>query len=438
MRLVRPIVVATALSLAPAAAHAAMTYAPDTGTVARSRGGAFTAAANDPMAIVYNPAGFADQKQMQVYVDITALQLNSKFERATDSFGSYKAVTNSGPTKISPNIIFSQPIAEGLVWHVGAYGAVGVNSKYPESGGQRYTTTFQNPQQLSYSAGVSYRINPMFSAGLTLGGMYITNQTTLFVSGVGDQDPALPPQQDPATDYRAELDVANAFTPIGVVGFKVTPVEGWEIGLSYRPSVTAKLAGTYKAYDVNDNEIGDEDVTLVVPLPQIIRTGVRYVQPRWDAEIDFVLEDWSARDEDVLEPDDGQLGTNPPGDVPIARDGGPAFSVRLGGTFKLSEIIALHGGLLHETAAIPAERMSVNVFDAPKTGLAFGGSYSFATRYTVSANLTYIMLQTTEVDDTKVRQRGAFTTREDSLALVGNGTYSGAYVMTGVSFQTRF
>lgn len=436
MRSFRPFAVALValVVLAPAAAHAAMTYVPDTGVVARSRGGAFTAAANDPMAVVYNPAGFADQNKMQIYLDVTALQLNSQFKRESEGTTSFKSVKNTGATKISPNLLYSMPIWEGFVWHIGAHGAVGVNSTYPKSGPQRYTTVDSVPQQLTYSTGVSYRINPLVSVGFTAGAMYITNQTSV----VATLNAAAPPTEDPNNDVFAELDVANPMVPIGILGVKVTPIPAIEIGLSYRPPVVADLEGTYEAhYVVGGAEAAPpEDVTLSVPLPQIIRTGVRYVQPRWDAEVDFVLEDWSGRDQDIIDPEDGAIGAFTK--IEIDRDGKPAFSVRLGGTFKQSETLQFHGGLYHETQGIPAERQSVNMFDAPKTGVAFGSSFSFAERFTVSGNLTYLMLASTDIGDSKVRQRSSTTPDPAATKVVGNGKYTGAYVMGGVAFTTTF
>jgi long-chain fatty acid transport protein len=433
MRLVRSIAVAVAV-LTPAAAHAAMTYVPDTGTVARSRGGAFTAAADDPMAIVYNPAGFADQKKMQVYIDVTALQLNSSFQRASDANGSYKKVTNSGDTKVSPNLIFSQPVGDKLVWHIGAYGAMGVNMKYPETGPQRYTTTYLSPQQLSYSAGVAYRFTPMIAAGFTLGGMYITNETEVRVMPVTAGEP---PSEDPTRELHAVLSVSNPFTPTGNLGVKFTPMAGLEFGLSYRPPAVAKLDGTYKAsYVDSGNEAANEKVTLVVPLPQIIRTGVRKVGTGWDAELDFVVEDWTGRDKDVIDPKDGQIGAFEK--INVDRDGKMAFSVRLGGSYKLMDNLAIHSGVLHETSGIPQERMSVNLFDGPKTGLGLGTSYGIGERFTVSGNLAYLMVHSVDMKDSKVRQRSSFTTDPASLNTVGNGKYQGAYMFGGVSFNTKF
>jgi len=428
------ILAAAVLGVLPSTAFAAMTYVPDTGTVARSRGGAFTAAANDPMAIVYNPAGFADQKKMQVYIDITALRLNSSFKRASDGGGSYNKVTNSGATKISPNIIFSQAIGEKLVWHAGTYGAVGVNMKYPKSGPQRYTTSFLEPQQLSYSGGVAYRFNPMIAAGFTIGGMYITNQTEVTVSSVVPPDP---PSEDPANDIYAVLDVSSPFTPTGNLGLKFTPVTGWEFGLSYRPPVTARLEGTYKAnYVSSGNPAANEKVTLIVPLPQIIRTGARKVGTGWDAELDFVIEDWTGRDKDVIDAKDGQIGTTP--SIDVEREGQMAFSVRLGGSYSVMNNLQMHGGVLHETSGIPKNRISVNVFDAPKTGLGLGTSYGIGERFTVSGNVAYLMIATQTIKDSKVRQRSPFGTDPGSLNTVGNGKYEGAYIFGGLSFMSKF
>lgn len=442
MRLVRLLAASAVLAL-PAVAHAAMTYVPDTGTTARSRGGAFTAAANDPMAIVYNPAGFADQKGKQVYIDITALQLNSSFARASDSDGSYKKVSNSGATKVSPNLIYSMSFLEGdkLNWHIGTYGAIGVNSKYPASGPQHYTTTFLEPQQLSYSTGVAYRINDMFAVGATVGGMYITNKTEVDVTLQNTGDPQA--ENSPNGTVHAVLEVANPFTPTGNIGVKITPVQGIEVGLSYRPASTARLDGTYTAYFLDGPSAGDEadkeDTYLIIPLPQILRTGVRKVGTGWDVELDLVLEDWSGRKKDVIDPyegtGNGQLGAFRK--IEVDRDGGPAFSVRLGGSYSVKENLQVHSGVLHETSAIPQERMSVNLFDAPKTGLGLGTTYGFS-RFEVSGNLAYLMLHTQKITDSKVRQRSSLTEDPNALKVVGNGTYSGAYMFGGIAFKAKF
>lgn len=425
-------IVSAALLLAPLPAQAAMTYVPDTGTVARSRGGAYAAAAEDGIAIVYNPAGFADQKGKRVYFDVTVLQLNSSFQRADDANGSYKKVTNSGAPKISPTLVYSMPFGEKLNWHIGLAGAVGVNMKYPKAGPQRYTTQELVPQQLTYSTGVAYRFHPMVAAGLTVGAMYITNETSVAVTGATAE-----PFEDRQTDIDATLSVENPMVPVGILGVKVTPIPNVEIGLSYRPPVTANLEGTYETDPVDPNgSPGSYDVTLVVPLPQIIRSGVRYVQPGWDVELDLVMEDWTTRDQDTIKGRNGdRVGIVEK--VEVIREGQAAYSVRLGGSYKLGEALKLHAGLLHETSGIPTNRWSVNVYDGPKTGLGLGTTYAINEKFGVSGNLSYLQVAKTTVKDSKVQQRSPLPS-QGGLHTVGNGTYDGAYMFGGISLNASF
>ncbi len=429
MRVVR-IPLSIVLSTVPVVAMGAMTYAPDTGTTARSRGGAFTAAADDPMAIVYNPAGFADQKSRQAYIDVSYIDLNTTFERSTGPSSPYEAVHNEGAPKISPNLVYSQPFGTKGNWHVGAHGGIGVNMKYPEDGAQRFTTIRLEPTQLMYTGGVAWRFNRFVSAGFTAGGMLTENVTR--VKTTINNLTSTEPNEDPAYDRAAELDVKDPFTPVAILGVKVTPVESYEIGVSFRPSVTTEMDGTYKS----DDGSVDEEVTLKVVLPTILRTGVRKVGQKWDAEIDFVLEDWSGRKEDLIIAKDGSIVGSE--EIAIDREGKAAFSVRVGGSYDVKTNIELQAGVIHETAGIPKQRLSVNVFDAPKTGLALGATYKIGERFAVAGNLCYTVLSETSVDDSDVKQRSAFPDNPEALAVTGNGTYSGAYTFAGLSFLAKF
>ena len=161
---------------------------------------------------------------------------------------------------------------------------------------------------------------------------------------------------------------------------KVTPVTNWEIGLSYRPPVTAELDGTYKAYTASGTQAGNEKVTLVVPLPQIIRSGVRFVQPRWDTELDIVLE--LAR---LLH--DGQA----PGAGVVIGSGGGGIDVAP--LTRHGEVLEREADGVDHAVALVATRLFAVLFEAgllwPLSGmwmLLFGvgivaaGSYSVVTQ----------------------------------------------------------
>ena len=115
-----------------------------------------------------------------------------------------------------------------------------------------------------------------------------------------------------------------------------------------------------------------------------------------------------------------------------------AYRLGLGGSYSLSEALALHGGYFYETAGIPKEYLVIHITDTPKHGLNAGVSYSFS-RYTVSGNLNYTQLTTTKVSNGKAQQRGSFAgTDPAAFSVVNNGTYSGYYAMAGVSFLAKF
>lgn len=446
-------VVTASLVLAPGAAHAAMTYAPDTGTVAQARGGAFTAAASDPMAIVYNPAGFADQRKTQVLIDIKTLKLMNSFDRAdcadsTDPDSPADPptpspcgkVSNKGALKISPNVVFSMPIGEKLTWHAGVHAAVGVNHQYADKGAdpvsgeqiddgpQRFSNRSQTPQQVSYTAGLSWRAAQFVSIGFTAGGMYVTNEQEVTSSVTS----TAPPNEHPQNNSPVELSVKDPFTPTAILGAKFYLPGAVEIGASFRPRVDVSMAGTYASQSTPIKE----DVHLNVTLPAIFRTGVRKVGTGWDAELDFTIEDWTGRKFDTIKVDDGDL--NGYSKLPVRRNGMRAYRIGLGGTYAMSEALALHGGYLFETSGIPKEYLVIHITDAPKHGLNAGVSYSFS-RFTVSGNLNYTHLTTTKVSNGKAQQRGALAAYPpEAFSVVNNGTYSGYYAMAGVSFLAKF
>lgn len=429
-----------AFLLLPAAAHAAMSYVPDAGTVARARGTAFTAAANDPMAIVYNPAGFADQQQMQVYVDVSVISLSLKHDREgcadwTDPNppnasqpAPCGAVSNSGAPKVSPTLIFSMPVWRNLVWHAGVYGGTGVNHKYPADGPQRFVNVEQVPTQASYTTGVSMRPVNWFAFGLTFGGIYASNEQKVVSTSPYGGEPR--PNEHPTLDRPLELTVSDPFSPTATLGVKFyLDKAGVEIGASYRIPTETSMGGDYTSATA-----GAEKVHLKVDLPSIARLGVRKKMERFDVELDFVMEDWTGRKADVISVDDGDyFGEDA---IVRVRDGGVAYRVALGSSFRVNDALALHGGVLHETSAIPEERMMLTLYDTPKTGVNLGASYAFG-KMMVAGSLSYIDGAKVNITNSRVDQGGVLID-DQYKSITGNGSYDGAYTLFGLSFGMRF
>lgn len=420
----------------PGASLAAGLYVPDSGTTARARGGAFCVAADDPLAIFYNPAGLADQHtRNQFLFDITDLQLNEKFQRTgipPDGASAGTTATNAPPPQIVPNILYVHNFSDKFSLGGGIHAPAGGRYKFSATGPQRFTNSELYLVEAGIGISAAYRIHRVVSVGLTLETLMTSVDQRFAVS---KNTPPNPPTEDPLQESPGHVSAASNMTPTGILGVKVTPVEGIEFGLSYRPSVTLNMPGKLET----SNPDTSDKLHFHSKLASILRIGARYVKPTWDYELDFVYEDWSVHKEDKVTADDGNFIGGSTQSVP--RNWKAAYSIRGGSTFKLSE--KLHGmaGWFYETSAVPKEYLDVGSYDAPKVGLNFGAKYDFGTRFTAAANLSHVFMASQTVTNSKQRQQGAFSpplTSPSDFTVIGNGKYTGDYNMIGLSLLTKF
>jgi long-chain fatty acid transport protein len=71
----------SALLLVPAQAFAGGLFAGDAGSQAQSRAGAFVAKADDPTALLYNPAGLVKVRNMELFIGANLVHFKQTFDR---------------------------------------------------------------------------------------------------------------------------------------------------------------------------------------------------------------------------------------------------------------------------------------------------------------------------------------------------------------------
>lgn len=435
MKRAASVLVLTAAPLfAGRSAFAAGYYVPDTGTVARARGGAYVAAANDPLAMAYNPAGLAEQRRPQLLLDMTVLRLDQTFERdgvPSDAQSGTKAKGNP-PPQLVPAFIYTQPIGERWTAAVGLFAPAGPRTKFPKDGPQRFTNSELFLEEASYGFALSARVHPKASIGFFGGAMYqgVTQDFVL------TRNFAAPPSEDPANDIHAHLEVKDPFTLTAGAGVKVYATESLELGFGYRPEANIDAGGVL---ETDDDAAPKDDVHFKYNVPAIWRTGARWVRPSWDLELDVFWEGWGSHEDELLVADDGNFaGTD---EVSTPRKFRDAWSFRLGGSAKATKALVVHGGVYVETGAVPTRTMDVGTYDTNKAGLCVGASWDLTTHVMVTINGTHTIMQTVEVDDSQVKQQSPFTedvVPADARSVIGNGTYSGSYDMAGLSLLMHF
>jgi long-chain fatty acid transport protein len=182
-------------------------------------GGTGVGATLDSGAVLTNPAGItelghrfdASLTWFKPSVDYTANSADPvNFPVANDGV---KYTSDRGGSPI-PNIGYVLPINKDLAFGLGAFGVGGMGVDYkPGLYGGRTLTSFMN---LRVAPAIAYKVNEMFSAGLTLNGSFAQMEYDV-AAGFG----------------QVPHETATSFGYGATLGVKITPMKDLTFGLAY-------------------------------------------------------------------------------------------------------------------------------------------------------------------------------------------------------------
>jgi len=192
------------------------------GPVQNSMGGVGVGATLDAASVLSNPAGMSELGGRvdfgATYFLPTVKYSASGIDAAAPQPGlvNQPGVTFTSDKGASPIPAFGLviPIDEQWTFGIGAYGVAGMGVDYARN--LYSSTTFTGYQQMRFTPGVSYKLNDMFSFGLTLNGMWATTEWN--VASAFGQSPHM---------------AASAFGLGATLGVKATPIKMLTIGLAY-------------------------------------------------------------------------------------------------------------------------------------------------------------------------------------------------------------
>ncbi len=413
---------------------------PDHGSLGLARAGAFTAKADDPTAIYYNPAGIARLKGTRVLLNANLLNEAISYQRRnyplfTDDKNKVVPLDRyaHAPSLVMPEISndnspFPTPFfavttdlsvlrAYNLVLMVGLYGPhVHPYHTYPRyclSGQgtecqptddatalpspQRYDVVEQEIFLLYPSLGVAWQPIKGLSVGAVFQAAYCSFDFQTVV-------PAMDTSENPALDVDMLLDTKDAFTPTGLFGVHWRALPFLELGASVRIGYSIHLEGDVHA-QLPDFLQGTLEMTpnpasvnVVLPMPWVVRTGIRFLshdnqdREKFDIEFDFVWESTSDIEAfNVVTNANFKLSTflKPVEKVAQEHHWSDTFSFRLGGTYSILDLfkdgnLFIHGGGFYETQAAPEEYTRLSFIPFGRFGLSLGvGVQSSNVKFTV-------------------------------------------------------
>jgi long-chain fatty acid transport protein len=484
----RPLALAAALAVVglpwASSANSIETEYPDNGARALGRAGAFTARADDPTAIYYNPAGLARQEGFSLLLSTNILSLTHTFD-AADDFANRKArvlggLEQSHPVSFGPMMAghFDVEGLEGFDFGFGIYGPASTMKRsfadqipVVSVGGMTGEDQNEVPVKwlrpngmlveaemlLAYpTVSVAYELLDNLRIGLSF---QIAVMQAKLSQAIG------PPQE-----AMANLEFADWFTPTAILGLHYSPTPWLELGASIRPGFQVEAEGTMSLTQYRSNAVEsagdgnyyypedgasytadgaplelfdaagrpDDGMTFVYNHPMVVRAAARFVQKRYDIELDYIFQQNSTHEYFEIDPG-GESVTVAGNDFPVPtlrdqRDYEDTHEVRLGGDYALMPgRVNLRTGTAYATGASPDNKTNLDFPGLDRwsvhagVGLIIedlGLEVDFGYAYVGLVERTVTDSEATLIDVTKKYGQGE---------PIGNGTFAGHYHIGGVS-----
>lgn len=427
---------------------------------------------DNPTAIYYNPAGLAERApdeekpfQVSIFLDVNAAWRLAGWshEAAALDIEEPPGAEGANTGEASLFNLVAAPMG-GVNFKIDSF-AIGAavyfpfggqakwdkndafenNNQYPGpvDGVQRWHTIDGTIRSMYISVGAAYDILERVSIGAAFN-LVRSEITTIRAREVGGTN-------DIGSEGRSLIDVSgwHGSFSAGILG-EVVPRKLW-LGFSYQsqPGVAGdmELEGTLK--NKFGPNIDESEIKLFQQLPAIYRAGVR-ARPSEDFELRFVGEivNWAVLDNQCLvakeqdgvestECDVDKTGAATSSPLPIQnikRDWGPAFALRVGGSYFASKAVELFASVGYDSSAVPDATLEPALMDfhdiSPGAGAKFraGSIFAAAVSYT-----QFIYLPRDNSGKSKLQEFASPSKTPD-----GGGQYSQALGALNVNVELVF
>ncbi|MFH1527539.1 MAG: outer membrane protein transport protein [Bacteroidota bacterium] len=355
-----------------------------------SLAGAFTAIANDPSAIYYNPAGLYQISGTRFYTGVTLIQPSASFRGPSPSITETKLEDQI----FNPiNFYVTHQVNSDLGIGIGVNNQYGLGTKWDPDWVGRYLAIETEIRTFFFTPTISYKVSDNFAIGAGLvfayGDVLIMRKNSL-EPFAGD----------------AEIELEGDGTAWGfTLGILFTPFDDLSLGFSYRSETNFDFEGDAKAAAPPQFSQLLPTGKIAAPLttPQNITLGLAYFateQLTVSADLQFV--GWSSYDKlevtfnDVKDASGDKLVST------SVRNYNNTYIARFGAEYKFNDVLDLRYGLLYDKNPVDDEKVDPTLPDSDRLGFNFGFGYKITSKLSLDVAYMFLRFNEREIDNSEI------------------------------------
>ena len=346
---------------------------------------AYTAQADRPSAVFYNPAGMNQLKGTSLSTGGIIIIPRTTYKNPVTG----KETEMKHHTYFLPNFYVTHKLSDKLAVGFGFFCPFGLSTDWPEDWEGRFIATYTKLKTYFLNPAISWQIHPRLS--LAVGFDYVFSNVEMKRAINLSEEIGIPGL--PEGRSRVKGDGEGQGFNLGLL-YHIT--DNIDFGISYRSRIDINYDGDAQ-FNIPATGIGAIDPLLAntfqngdvfidnIDLPSILAVGLSTTMIKdWTFEFDFYWVNWSTFNKisaDFKNP-------NTP-DVIIPRDWHDALFYSLGAKYQLNKSIVLRGGYMFRNTPIPSKTFDPILPDADNHIVTIGAGY---TRGGLSIDLSYMAL----------------------------------------------
>jgi long-chain fatty acid transport protein len=424
---------------------------------ATARGNAFSATADDPAAIYYNPAGLMQLDGWNAEIGAYGISIDENYKPLHGSDG-HESTAHEGFQTV-PNLFLSyHPNGKPFSFGLGIYSPFGLKTEWPDDASFRASGVYGSLEFISFTPTMAIQVTRTLSIGLGISGNYENAELRQGLTSMPG-------------DYFSFK--GDGLSVSGVAGILWKPTERQSIGLTYHTADSGDLNGHtqegYNSKERSEAEAGNAAIAAgkaalskgiaeinALPFPESVKQGLiakanaqyqaglaaagvpasgsfatsfptlaadgtlKFPQyavlgysfrptSDWNIEADIDWTDWDSVNDVVLKRSDGSK-------VTIPFNWTHSFLYELGATYNLSGY-RLSAGYIYSENSVPSGSFNPIIPDSARNIFSVGVGHAFGN---VTVNLAYelsIGINRTIVNDSPADGRYSFLSNAVSLSL---------------------